>query len=223
MSKKIVVAVDGTAGSGKSATLKKVATQIGYTFIDTGLMYRAFTLLGLNKKVDFKNSQELINLIPDFDYVVKKDKVFLNGQDVSNKLASPEILANINDITPIPEIRELMVQKQRALAQTNQNEGIIMIGRDITSVVLPTADLKIYLDASLDARAQRRYEETRNEKTNNTDLAFIKKALAERDASDKNRLVGPLVLTNNTWYLDNSTMSLDQTVDTIIAKIKQME
>lgn len=218
MMKKIVVAVDGTAGSGKSATLKQVAKAVDYEFIDTGLMYRAFTVLGIERKIDFHNQKAIIKLIPFFHYKVKNGRILLNDVDVSNKLTSPEVLANINHITAIPEIRDLMVKEQRAMVQ-NRNGGVIMIGRDITSVVLPHADLKIYLDASIQARANRRYQE--NPDLGNLDA--IKESIAKRDASDKERSVGPLIQVSDAWYLDNSHLTLTETVNLIVAKIKQME
>ncbi|SYV96038.1 cytidylate kinase, partial [Mycoplasma putrefaciens] len=194
--KKLIVAVDGTSGSGKSITFKKIADLVGYQFIDTGLMYRALTWFCLDHKIDYKNPANVINLLDKFDYQVIGDDIFVNQINITSKLQSNEIINAINYITPIKEVREFMVQKQRDMVKTG---GYIEIGRDITSVVLPNADLKIYLDSSIETRAQRRFNQ--NKKNNITGKSYqeIKLDLENRDHIDKTRTTGPLTLVRDAW------------------------
>ncbi|AGJ90673.1 (d)CMP kinase [Mycoplasma putrefaciens] len=218
--KKLIVAVDGTSGSGKSITFKKIADLVGYQFIDTGLMYRALTWFCLDQKIDYKNPANVINLLDKFDYQVIGDDIFVNQINITSKLQSNEIINAINYITPIKEVREFMVQKQRDMVKTG---GYIEIGRDITSVVLPNADLKIYLDSSIETRAQRRFNQ--NKKNNITGKSYqeIKLDLENRDHIDKTRTTGPLTLVRDAWYIDNSDLTIDQVVKLVVDKIKKLE
>ncbi|PPE05263.1 (d)CMP kinase [Williamsoniiplasma lucivorax] len=218
--RKLIIAVDGTAGSGKTETMQQVAQKINYHFIDTGLMYRAFTLLGLKRKINFNNRQEIIALIPDFNYEIRNNLVFLNGENVNDQLQTSDVLKEINKVTVIGEIRAMMVVKQRQISNV---PGTIAIGRDITSVVLTNADLKIYLDCSSQIRAVRRY--VQNLKNNILDMSVeqIEKMIIERDFNDKNRQDGPLTIVKDAWVIDNSNLTLDQTVDLIVERIKQIE
>ncbi|AEM68775.1 (d)CMP kinase [Mycoplasma putrefaciens] len=218
--KKLIVAVDGTSGSGKSITFKKIADLVGYQFIDTGLMYRALTWFCLDHKIDYKNPANVINLLDKFDYQVIGDDIFVNQINITSKLQSNEIINAINYITPIKEVREFMVQKQRDMVKTG---GYIEIGRDITSVVLPNADLKIYLDSSIETRAQRRFNQ--NKKNNITGKSYqeIKLDLENRDHIDKTRTTGPLTLVRDAWYIDNSDLTIDQVVKLVVDKIKKLE
>ncbi|MDQ0568029.1 (d)CMP kinase [Mycoplasma yeatsii] len=218
--KKLIVAVDGTSGSGKSVTFKKIADIVDYQFIDTGLMYRALTWFCLDQKIDHTDENQVIKLLDKFDYKVDKDDVFVNNVNVTNSLQNNEIINIINYITPIKEVREFMVEKQRDMVK---NGGYIEIGRDITSVVLPNADLKIYLDSSIESRAQRRYDQ--NIKNNIIGKTYdeIKSDLEKRDHTDKTRSTGPLVLVDDAWYIDNSNLTIDQVVDLVVNKIKQLE
>ncbi|ATZ18841.1 cytidylate kinase [Williamsoniiplasma somnilux] len=221
--KKIIIAVDGTAGSGKTITFKKIAEKLNYIFIDTGLMYRAFTIFGVLEKINFQNPNEIKKLIPKFNYEVKGNKIFVNNMDVTSKLQTSEVLENINSITGISEVRNMMVESQRKIALDNKKNGVIMVGRDITSVVLPDADLKIYLDSSIDSRAKRRYNQNLKANIKNMSLQVIKDAIILRDYTDKNREVGPLKLTSDSWYIDNSKIGLETVVKKVIKKIKELE
>ncbi|WP_031543006.1 (d)CMP kinase [Mesoplasma photuris] len=218
--KKIVIAVDGTSGSGKSETFKKVAEKLNYEFIDTGLMYRAFTLLCLLEKIDFNDQNQIIKLIKKFDYQTKKGLVYLNGQEVTKRLSENDIVKYINFITPINEVREMMVHKQREIVNGG---GFIEIGRDITSVVLPNADLKIFLDSSVEVRANRRYKQNQELDIIDQEYEQIKQSIINRDNSDKNRSVGPLKIVEDAWYIDNSNLSIDEVVNMVVKKVKEME
>ena len=150
---KINIAIDGPAGSGKSSAGAELAKQIGYQFIDTGLTYRAFTYYCVVNNVDFNDYQALQAAIKNFNFQVVSDDIFVNNENVTDQLQQDIVVKNINKITALAFIREAMVELQRSLAK---DHGIVMVGRDITSVVLPTAELKIFLTASIEVRALRR-------------------------------------------------------------------
>lgn len=194
MRRKLIIAVDGPAGSGKSSTFKEIANRLGYNFIDTGLMYRALTLLALQSEVDFDNPKALIALMAKFDYQVINNQVFLNNKNVSSQLNDQKILNKINKITSIPQIRKKMVALQRNFAKLNINQGVIVVGRDITSVVLPKADLKIYLDSSIERRALRRLEQNDQQLK---DLSKLKLQIKNRDFEDQHRKFGALKRTKD--------------------------
>ncbi|PPE06476.1 (d)CMP kinase [Mesoplasma corruscae] len=217
MSKKIVIAVDGTAGSGKTITFKKVSEILNYEFIDTGLMYRAFTLLCINNKINFESKKEIINQIKFFNYSIKNNQVLLNGIDVELRIQQNDIVKFINFVTPIKEVREFMVNEQRNMVKGG---GFIEIGRDITSVVLPNADLKIYLDSSIEARAKRRYEQNKANGILDQNIREIELAIEKRDIQDKQNV---LQITPDAWYIDNSHLTIDQVVDMVVKKIKELE
>ncbi|WFQ91908.1 Cytidylate kinase [Mycoplasma feriruminatoris] len=217
---KLIVAVDGTSSSGKSVICKKVAEILNYTFVDTGLMYRAFSWYCLSKNIDFNDQNQIISLLDSFNYQIKDDQIFVNDINVTNKLISSDILNVINKITIISQVRNHMVKAQQQLVK---NKGYIVVGRDITSVVLPNADLKIYLDCDLEIRAKRRFEQNIINHILDKSYKQIYNDLYNRDKTDKTRLTGPLVLVDDAWYIDNSYLTIDQVVEMITNKIKALE
>ncbi|ABC01876.1 (d)CMP kinase [Mycoplasma capricolum] len=217
---KLIIAVDGTSSSGKSVIFKKVARILNYQFVDTGLMYRAFTWYCLSKNIDINNQNQIIKLLDSFDYKISNDQVFVNNTNVTNKLTSSEILNAINKITIIPQIRNYMVKAQQQMVK---NKGYILVGRDITSVVLPNADLKIYLDCDIEIRAKRRFEQNVENKILDKSFKQIYQDLIKRDQVDKTRKIGPLVLVSDAWYIDNSYLTIDQVVDIVVNKVHQLE
>ncbi|ATZ21411.1 (d)CMP kinase [Mesoplasma tabanidae] len=217
MKNKIVVAVDGTAGSGKTATFATVAKKVGYEFIDTGLMYRAFTLLCIESKVDFLNKEEIIKTLVNFDFSVINGKPYLNGKEVEKRIQENDIVKFINYVTPIPEVRKFMVNAQRAMVTGG---GCIEIGRDITTVVLPDADLKIYLDSSVEARAERRFKQNQVLKIKNNNLEEIKNSIINRDEQD---FKNGLRKVENAWLIDNSNIPIEDVVNMVVDKIKELE
>ncbi|MCK8461653.1 (d)CMP kinase [Mycoplasma capricolum subsp. capricolum] len=217
---KLIIAVDGTSSSGKSVIFKKVARILNYQFVDTGLMYRAFTWYCLSKNIDINNQDQIIKLLDSFDYKISNDQVFVNNTNVTNKLTNSEILNTINKITIIPQIRNYMVKAQQQMVK---NKGYILVGRDITSVVLPNADLKIYLDCDIEIRAKRRFEQNVENKILDKSFKQIYQDLIKRDQVDKTRKIGPLVLVSDAWYIDNSYLTIDQVVDIVVNKVHQLE
>jgi len=217
---KINVAVDGTAGSGKTFIFQKVADKVGYELIDTGLMYRAFTYQLFLDKVDFTDNDAILKDLVNFEFKVKNSQVFLaNNLDVTDKLSSNSVIENINKITVIGEVRNHMVGLQRELGN---HPGVIEVGRDITSIVLPDADLKVYLDAPVEVRAKRRFEQNKTQGINDS-LETVLQKIRERDTTDKNREVGPLVRTTDSWYIDSSLLPVDELIEKIVQKIKSLE
>ncbi|AVN58808.1 cytidylate kinase [Mesoplasma florum] len=217
MKRKIVIAVDGTAGSGKTATFNTVAKKIGYEFIDTGLMYRAFTLLCIESEIDFNNKEEIIESLKKFDFSVKNNKPHLNGKEVEKRIQENDIVKFINYVTPIPEVRKFMVEAQRAMVKGG---GYIEIGRDITTVVLPNADLKIFLDSSVEARAERRFKQNERLGIKNNNLDEIKNSIINRDEQD---FKNGLRKAEDAWLIDNSNIPIQDVVNMVIDKIKELE
>ncbi|AXK51420.1 (d)CMP kinase [Spiroplasma alleghenense] len=216
--KKINIAVDGPAGSGKSATMKIVAEKLNYHFFDTGLMYRAYTWFCNQKKLDFNNDKLLVNSLKDFDFKINQDQVLVNGVDVSKELSSNDIIKNINKITVNPEIRRWMVQEQRNLSQ---GKGFVVVGRDIGSVVLKDAELKIYLDCSVESRAMRRFKQNEEQKITPNILEDIRQAIENRDKSDMQRSEGPLIKTDDAILIDNSDLTINEAVELILKEVSK--
>ena len=176
------VAIDGPAGAGKSTVAKAVAAQLRFIYIDTGAMYRAVALYAIRNKLDFNNvdgklESALSNIEISIDYVDDSQHVFLNNEDVSGLIRTPEVSAGASAVATVQMVRVKLVELQRKLAQ---GRSVIMDGRDIGTHVLPNADVKIYLTASVDARAQRRYKELL-EKGENVEFEAIKRDIIARD------------------------------------------
>lgn len=211
------IAVDGPAGSGKTSIMKAVAEKINFDFIDTGLMYRAFTKFLIEKKVNFSSLQDILNSIPDFHCEFINEEIYVNGQNYMEFVMKPDVLENINKITVIPEVRNFMVEQQREVAG---KLNCVLTGRDITTVVLPEAKVKIYLDCSIESRAKRRLEQNIQHDIDLVDYDVIYKMIKERDDSDKNREVGPLKIADDAIVVDNSNKTFEECVNEIINIIK---
>ena len=219
--KKIAIAIDGPAGAGKSSISKVVANELGYLYIDTGAMYRGVTWAVLDSHVDVKNQKEVEALLPSLDLTLEPTasacKVYVKGQDVTDLIRQQQINENVSTIASYKGVREYLVERQQAMAAVG---GVILDGRDIGSVVLPDAELKIYLTASVDARAKRRWLEvqgTSNEQT----LEDIKKNVESRDEMDKNRDESPLVCVEDAIVVDSSNMTFDETVKHILHLVQE--
>lgn len=210
---KITVAIDGPAAAGKSTVAKKIADIKGFTYIDTGAMYRAFTLYCIRKGVDCQNEMACVNLIPEVKVELKPGHiVILNGEDVSNEIRQPYVSANVSYIASYKDIRLALVELQRKMAES---DSVIMDGRDIGTYVLPNADIKIFQIASVETRAVRRYEENISKGINCT-LEEIEQDVRKRDYIDSHREFAPLKAAPDSILLDTSYMSVDEVVQTII-------
>lgn len=219
--KKIAIAIDGPAGAGKSSISKVVANELGYLYIDTGAMYRGVTWAVLDSHVDVKNQKDVESLLPSLDLTLEPTanacKVFVKGQDVTNLIRQQQINENVSTIATYKGVREYLVERQQAMAAVG---GVILDGRDIGSVVLPKAELKIYLTASVDARAKRRWLEVQGT-SNEQSLEDIKKNVESRDEMDKNRDESPLVCVEDAIVVDSSNMTFDETVEHILHLVQE--
>ncbi|WP_295825123.1 (d)CMP kinase [uncultured Veillonella sp.] len=219
--KKIAIAIDGPAGAGKSSISKVVANELGYLYIDTGAMYRGVTWAVLDSHVDVNNQKEVEALLPSLDLTLEPTasacKVYVKGQDVTDLIRQQQINENVSTIASYKGVREYLVERQQAMAAVG---GVILDGRDIGSVVLPNAELKIYLTASVDARAKRRWLEVQGT-SNEQPLEDIKKNVESRDEMDKNRDESPLVCVEDAIVVDSSNMTFDETVEHILHLVQE--
>ena len=219
--KKIAIAIDGPAGAGKSSISKVVANELGYLYIDTGAMYRGVTWAVLDSHVDVKNQKDVESLLPSLDLTLEPTanacKVFIKGQDVTDLIRQQQINENVSTIASYKGVREYLVERQQAMAAVG---GVILDGRDIGSVVLPKAELKIYLTASVDARAKRRWLEVQGT-SNEQSLEDIKNNVESRDEMDKNRDESPLVCVEDAIVVDSSNMTFDEAVKHILHLVQE--
>ena len=217
---KLQIAVDGPASSGKSTVAKIVAQNLGIIYLDTGAMYRAATLVALQNKTE--DPQKIIDVIKKkpifFKNTADGQLVFLGTEDITKIIRTNEVTQNVSKISALAPVREFLVAEQQRIADEG---GIIMDGRDIGTVVLPHADLKIFLVASVDERAERRYKEN-IQKNIPTDLEELKVEIAERDRKDSTRAVSPLKQAEDAILLDSTGKTIDQVADFIEEKAREL-
>lgn len=213
---KIAIAIDGPAAAGKSTVAKIVAHKLSYVYIDTGAMYRAFTLKALEYKVPLDQEEQLAEILKNTDISLEQgetgQRVYLDGIDVTWEIRSDEVTNHVSVIAKHPLVRKEMVERQRKLAQ---KRGVVMDGRDIGTHVIPDAEVKIFLVASVEERARRRYEENL-QKGYPADLERLKKEIAERDAQDASREVAPLVKAEDAIEIDTTSKSIHQVAELIL-------
>ncbi len=221
MNTKLIIAIDGPAGAGKSTTAKLVASQLGYLHIDTGAMYRAITLKVLRNNIDIKNTSAVIQLVSSTSIqlhnVDGKLSVLLDGKDVTHTIRTSEVTKFVSTISAIPEIRNLLVQEQRKIAQ---HGNVVLEGRDIGTVVFPNADVKIFMIANVTERATRRAKEL-EEKGIQISVAELEKEIHERDTQDSLREISPLKKAEDAIILDTTHLTIPQQVDFIVSKVKE--
>ena len=220
MSKKLIVAIDGPAGSGKSTSAKLVAQHLGYLYVDSGAMYRAVTFLAIKKNV-LNNNDEIIKLAEETDIELKfidgETYVFTNGENITDNIRSVEVNENVSIVSKIDGVRKALVEKQKAMG--NLNPGIVMEGRDISTVVFPNADVKIFLTASIEQRASRRMKEF-SEKGIDVDMNDIRQNISLRDKLDSTRELSPLVKAEDAIEIDTSKLTIEEQVEKILAIVK---
>ena len=215
MIKDIIIAIDGHSGCGKSSTAKELAKHFKYKYLDSGAMYRAVTLFFLRNKVDIndinkvKDSLEKISI----DFVIKSgiQKIFLNGKCVEDLIRKENISKKVSVVSAISEVRKFLVNIQKKMGL---NKKIVVEGRDITTVVFPQAEIKIFMTASLDVRARRRYKEM---KISNPDITLdhVSDNLKDRDEKDSSREDSPLLKVDDAYYVDTSFLKLDDQIEKI--------
>lgn len=215
--KKINIAIDGPAGSGKGTVAKIVAKKLDYRYIDTGVMYRLLTYLMIKDNISVEDDEKIKELLIDkFDYEVKDDKVYFNNKDVTLDLRSKEVNALISPVARKPYVRKFMVELQQNIAS---EKGVVMDGRDISSVVMPDAELKIYLDASFEERARRRYVDEVN-KGGNMTFEEVKKSVANRDYNDL-EVNKTLVKCVDSVVIDSTNTTVDEVVSKVLSLVKE--
>ena len=218
MSDVISVAIDGPAAAGKSTVAKAVAKILGFTYIDTGAMYRAFTWYVLHKGLDPKDEAASCSLIPEVSIELKEDgTVMCNEFDVTKEIREPFVSSNVSYIASYKDIRLALVDMQRAMALS---KSVIMDGRDIGTYVLPDAQVKVFQIASVDARAVRRFEENLS-KGIPTTLADVMDDVRKRDYIDSHRDFAPLKPAKDAIFLDTSFLTIQESVDAVLQIIKR--
>jgi cytidylate kinase len=207
------VAIDGPAGAGKSTIAKLVAKEKGYIYVDTGAMYRGLAIHFLDKGIQPQETEKVIEACKDAEVTIAyEDAVYLNGKDISSRLRNEEV-GNMASVTSaIPEVRKKLLELQQNLAKT---QNVIMDGRDIGTCVLPHADVKVYLTASVETRAKRRYQELQ-EKGEDCNLEEIAHDIEERDRRDMTREIAPLKQAEDAVLVDSSDMTIAEVVKTIV-------
>ncbi|MBU5364469.1 (d)CMP kinase [Enterococcus devriesei] len=212
----ISIAIDGPASSGKSTVAKLLASDFNFIYVDTGAMYRAVTFLAIKHQVAFSDETALAELTKKYPITFKQSGhgqlVFVNDEEVTEAIRQPDVTAAVSEVSAHGMVREELVEAQRQLAQTG---GIVMDGRDIGTTVLPQAEVKIFLVASVEERAQRRYKENQA-KGIQMDFETIKEAIAKRDYLDSHREVSPLIQAQDAELVDTTGMSIEQ----VVTKIK---
>jgi len=225
--KKIIIAIDGHSSCGKSTMAKSIAQELGYIYIDSGAMYRVVTLYALRKGLINNGVPDAEKLIAElknikitfkWDEISGKNTTFLNGENVEEEIRRLEVSENVSPISTIAEVRHEMVKQQR---ENGTNKGIVMDGRDIGTVVFPAAELKIFMTASPEIRAQRRFQELK-EKGQEVDFDSILQNVEGRDEIDSNREVSPLKKADDALILDNSNLSREEQLKWTLEKVKEI-
>ncbi|WP_313466995.1 (d)CMP kinase [Carnobacterium sp.] len=215
MDKKIMIAIDGPASAGKSTVAKILAKDLGYVYCDTGAMYRALTYQALQFKIDPTDEQALVSLLKkmelSFEPSEKKQKVFVNHVEVTEAIRQPDVTNLVSVVAAHSEVRKELVKRQKKIADQGK---IVMDGRDIGTAVLPHAEVKIFLVASVDERADRRYKENLSNGVN-TPLDTLKQEIAERDYKDSHRTVSPLRQAEDAILVDTTGLGIEQVVQKI--------
>lgn len=223
-----IVAIDGPAGSGKGTLTKVVAKELGLVSIDTGMLYRCHALAVVRNNIDLDNKENIIKIMDNIEIKLKNENniqtVFLDGEDVTDQIRLPEVNNTVSLTSSIPEVREKVTELERKIGYDWLKEGknIIMEGRDITTVVFPEAEIKIYLDATPVERAKRRMEQQARKGINET-FQEVLESIMKRDKNDMNKKVGALKRAPDAIYIDSSNLSIEQVKRKIINIIEKKQ
>ena len=222
--KYVSVAVDGPAGSGKSTITKMVAKSLGFNYVDTGAMYRALTYNFLSNGLDELEEEKIKELLSKTDFKVEYvdgvQYVYVNNEEVSDKIRTAEVSKFTSLFAKSPAVRDFLIDTQRNLANTN---NIIMDGRDIASVVLPNADVKIFLTASVEERARRRVLDFERQGIENVDFEKVKEDIKARDWQDENRDIAPLIKVESATLIDTTSLTIDEVVEKMTELVKSVD
>ncbi|AGB41347.1 cytidylate kinase [Halobacteroides halobius DSM 5150] len=217
MNKELTVAIDGPAGAGKSTVAKIVADKLEYIYIDTGAMYRALTLKALQEDIDLTNKADLVKIAQQakisFSKNNKQERILLDQQDVTSQIRTKRVNNHVSLVAKVAGVRKELVKAQRKLATCC---GVVMDGRDIGTVVLPNADVKIFLTASVEERTTRRFQQLKD-KGVNVNFAELKEEIIKRDQLDRNREVGPLQKADDAVEIDTTDLDKKDVINKIIS------
>jgi cytidylate kinase len=207
------IAIDGPAGSGKGTIAKELSKILNYHYLDSGAIYRVIALAIHNKKLEFNQEKKIIELLKEINISFEFDKTFLDGKDVSSEIREESISKLASKIAQNQELRKSLLSFQRSFAK---KPGLVAEGRDMTTVVFPGADLKIYLDASVEERSKRRHKQLIL-KGNNVNIANLVTEITLRDKQDKERVHSPLVIDDEAHIINNDGLSVEETINKILA------
>lgn len=217
MTNKMMVAIDGPASAGKSTVAKILASELGYIYCDTGAMYRALTYEAIQQTIDLENEEALLDLLKisniSFEPTETNQKVYVNNEEVTEAIRQPDVTNSVSVVAAHGQVRKELVKRQQKIADKG---GVVMDGRDIGTTVLPKAEVKIFLIASVKERAERRYKENRLNGID-TPLAILKKEISDRDYKDSHRASSPLTKAEDAILLDTTNLDIQQ----VVGKIKE--
>lgn len=208
----MIIAIDGPAGAGKSTVARRVASELGIEYLDTGAMYRAVTFGVLSREIDPSDAELVIGLCRQLELEISVDRVVVDGVDATSAIRGPEVTSAVSAVAATPEVRQFLVELQRAWIR-DRGAGVVE-GRDITTVVLPDADLKLFVTASPRVRAERRVAESGG------DVDAVEATIAERDRRDETRAASPLSISSEAVVIDTSEMSIDDVVADILERVR---
>lgn len=216
----MIIAIDGPSGAGKSTLSKKLAKRLNYIYIDTGALYRTVGLKFINNSVDLDNKAQVEEILSqttvDINYVNSEQRVYLDGEDVSDKIRTPEVSLMASNASALPEVRAFLLGMQRSIAN---GKNVILDGRDIGTVVFPNAEVKIFLSASAEERAKRRYDEL---VLKGQDVTYeqVLKDLKQRDYNDSHRDIAPLKQADDAYAFDTTGNTFEQSLDLLVEYLK---
>jgi cytidylate kinase len=211
----VVIAIDGPAGAGKSTVARRVANKLGIQYLDTGAMYRAFTLFVLQRGVALEDVNAVERLLQDFEIVLDGEEVIVNGEKVTREIRKDPVTDSVSYISSLGFVRKKMVELQRDIGN---NRDVVAEGRDIGSVVFPDTTYKFYLDAAIEERARRRMRDLKSS-SDITDLDEVIHKIHQRDSYDSNREISPLTKSPDAHYIDSTHMTVEEVCDHIISRI----
>lgn len=218
---RISIAIDGPAGAGKSTIAKIISKTLNILYLDTGAMYRTVALKAIREGVDTANCKQLAELVKDIDikvvYSGDIQQIFLDGEDVTELIRTPEVSIGASNVAAVPEVRLKMVELQREISTKS---SVVMDGRDIGTYVLPDAKLKFFITASIEARAMRRYNELLSKGMTETALEDVKRDIAYRDKNDTSREFAPLSKATDAIEIDTTDLTIEQVVNKIMEYVK---
>lgn len=217
----IRIAIDGPSGTGKSTLAKNIAKALGITYVDTGALYRTVGLFAYRAGISADNASQVSKLLGEADismrYVQGAQRVFLGGEDVSELIRTPEISMYASAVSAVPAVRKFLLEIQKRMV----SEGdVVMDGRDIGTVIMPDADVKLFMETSVETRARRRYEELR-ERGDGSSEAEVLRDMISRDKKDSDRAIAPLVPADDAIFLDNSEMAPEETLAAALKIIRE--